>query len=100
MEDKTKTEISHIIYFAVNPDTIDTAYKEVFEYLCRPLKLENGKYLYSLRCSRCDVSHPIYLEVTAYIQRTQQESTLWVPHSWVLLILTVEKGSQGIEVSS
>lgn len=96
MEDKNQKEISHIVIFSITPETLDTSYKEFFEFLCGQMITKDEKYLYCLDCTRCDVSHPIYLDVTAVIQTTGEQLNFFFPHSVVLAIRKVQKGEKGI----
>jgi hypothetical protein len=86
-------DITHVIVFSVKPEM---PHKEFFEHLCGQVKTKDGQYLYCLDCTECDLSHPIYLDVTAVIQTTGKESKLLIPHSLVLAIVNVRKGERGI----
>ncbi len=75
--------ISHDLLLSVK---LDMPHKELFDKLFDKAQAADGKYLYWLRCSHLDMTHPIYLDVTVVRQSTGQSLRYQIPHSMVLLI--------------
>lgn len=86
-------KITHSILLSSN---IQTPQKEIFDKLCHTVTSENGEYVYALDCSHVDISHPIYLQVTAVWQSTGQQSKFLIPHTMVLLIWHLQKDEKSI----
>jgi hypothetical protein len=76
-------KVTHSIVLSVKPDM---PYKELFERICSKISTSDGQCLYRLECTRLDVSHDIYLDVTAVKPSIGQRLNFMIPHSMVLII--------------
>lgn len=99
MVTKAERGMSHVIFFSVNPATLEMPYKEFFEHTCSRVTSEDGNhYFYCLDCTKLDATHPIYLAVTAIIEASGKKLKFLIPHSMVLAIWELEKGESTQEI--
>jgi hypothetical protein len=94
MDAKMENEITHTIFFAANPATLEMPYKQFFEGTCSKVTSDNGQYFYYLDCFEIDTTHPIYLNVLALMPETGGNLRLLIPHSLVMVIWKFQKGER------